>query len=74
MNVRSPLNFFGLFIEYRSMTVSHLANVRSDVDELGVWRQPWNKINSDYRDEYHKHFPPSDPVEDCDDRNALYAM
>ncbi|KAI4863931.1 Fructosamine kinase-domain-containing protein [Hypoxylon rubiginosum] len=42
--------------------------------ELGVWRQPWNKINSDYRDEYHKHFPPSDPVEDCDDRNALYAI
>ncbi|KAI1770439.1 Fructosamine kinase-domain-containing protein [Hypoxylon cercidicola] len=42
--------------------------------ELGVWRQPWNKINSDYRKKYHTHFPPSEPVEDCDDRNALYAI
>ncbi|KAI0180633.1 Fructosamine kinase-domain-containing protein [Hypoxylon sp. FL1284] len=41
--------------------------------ELGVWRQDWNNINSAYRQEYHKHFPPSEPAEDCDDRNALYA-
>ncbi|KAI1451152.1 Fructosamine kinase-domain-containing protein [Annulohypoxylon stygium] len=42
--------------------------------ELGVWRQPWNKINKEYREEYHKHFPKSWPEEDFDDRNALYAM
>ncbi|KAI1454882.1 Fructosamine kinase-domain-containing protein [Annulohypoxylon moriforme] len=42
--------------------------------ELGVWRQPWNKINKAYREEYHKHFPKSFPEEDWDDRNALYAI
>ncbi|KAI1763057.1 Fructosamine/Ketosamine-3-kinase [Hypoxylon sp. FL1150] len=42
--------------------------------ELGVWSQPWNKINNTYREEYHKHFPPSEPVEDCDDRSALYGV
>ncbi|OTA95658.1 hypothetical protein M434DRAFT_9512 [Hypoxylon sp. CO27-5] len=41
--------------------------------ELGVWRQPWNKIGEEYRTEYHKHFPKSWPEEDSDDRNALYA-
>ncbi|KAI1393275.1 Fructosamine kinase-domain-containing protein [Hypoxylon trugodes] len=42
--------------------------------ELGVWRQPWNNIGTAYREEYHKHFPKSPPEEDCDDRNALYAV
>ncbi|KAI8961062.1 Fructosamine kinase-domain-containing protein [Daldinia sp. FL1419] len=42
--------------------------------ELGVWRQPWNKIGEAYRDEYHKYMPESQPEEDCDDRNALYAV
>ncbi|KAI0382769.1 Fructosamine kinase-domain-containing protein [Hypomontagnella monticulosa] len=42
--------------------------------ELGVWRQPWNKIGEAYREEYHKHFPKSQPEEDCDDRQALYAV
>lgn len=42
--------------------------------ELGVWRQPWNKIGAAYRKEYHKHFPKSRPEEDCDDRQALYAV
>ncbi|KAI1644309.1 Fructosamine kinase-domain-containing protein [Daldinia loculata] len=43
-------------------------------DELGVWRQPWNKIGEAYRAEYHKYMPKSQPEEDCDDRNALYAV
>ncbi|KAI0114724.1 Fructosamine kinase-domain-containing protein [Daldinia grandis] len=42
--------------------------------ELGVWRQPWNKIDKTYRAEYHKCMPKSQPEEDCDDRNALYAV
>ncbi|KAI1378472.1 Fructosamine kinase-domain-containing protein [Hypoxylon crocopeplum] len=42
--------------------------------ELGVWRQPWNEINEAYRAAYHKHFPKSQPKEDCDYRNALYAV
>ncbi|KAJ5674160.1 hypothetical protein N7462_009599 [Penicillium macrosclerotiorum] len=41
--------------------------------ELGVWRQPWNKIKKPYRTKYYLHFPRSQPVEDFDDRNALYA-
>ncbi|KAI1477792.1 Fructosamine kinase-domain-containing protein [Daldinia eschscholtzii] len=42
--------------------------------ELGVWRQPWNEIGEAYRKEYHKHMPKSQPEEDSDDRNALYAV
>ncbi|KAI1804299.1 Fructosamine kinase-domain-containing protein [Daldinia bambusicola] len=42
--------------------------------ELGVWRQPWNEIGDAYREEYHKHMPKSQPEEDSDDRNALYAV
>lgn len=42
-------------------------------DELGVWRQPWNKIKAPYRDSYYKYFPRSEPEEDFDDRNLLYA-
>ncbi|KAI1264596.1 Fructosamine kinase-domain-containing protein [Xylariaceae sp. FL1019] len=42
--------------------------------ELGVWRQPWNKIGKDYRVRYHECFPKSQPEGDYDDRNALYAL
>ncbi|KAK2807268.1 hypothetical protein FQN50_005556 [Emmonsiellopsis sp. PD_5] len=41
--------------------------------DLGVWRADWNEIGEPYMMEYHKHFPISEPVEDHDDRNALYA-
>ncbi|KAI1081000.1 Fructosamine kinase-domain-containing protein [Whalleya microplaca] len=41
--------------------------------ELGVWRQPWNKIQGPYRMRYYEHFPKSQPEEDFDDRNLLYA-
>ncbi|KAG7118606.1 Ketosamine-3-kinase like protein [Verticillium longisporum] len=40
--------------------------------ELGVWRQPWNELGAAHRARYHEFSPPSSPVEDCDDRNALY--
>lgn len=50
------------------------ANQRLAADELGVWRQPWNKLNETYRTEYRKHLRPSQPEEDWDDRNALYAV
>jgi hypothetical protein len=42
-------------------------------DELGVWRQPWNKIKKPYRLRYYRHFPRAQPEEDFEDRNALYA-
>ncbi|KAJ4386034.1 hypothetical protein N0V93_008926 [Gnomoniopsis smithogilvyi] len=41
--------------------------------ELGVWRQPWNKLNKPYRSRYYRHFPHSEPTEDFEDRNLLYA-
>jgi fructosamine-3-kinase len=43
------------------------------LDDLGVWRATWNKIGKPYIMSYHKHFPISQPKEDHDDRNALYA-
>lgn len=42
-------------------------------DELGVWRQPWNKLKQPYRKKYWESFPKSEPKEDFDHRNALYA-
>lgn len=42
-------------------------------DELGVWRQPWNKIKEPYRTRYYRYFPRSQPTEDFEDRNLLYA-
>ncbi|KAH9908595.1 hypothetical protein F4778DRAFT_717815 [Xylariomycetidae sp. FL2044] len=41
--------------------------------ELGVWRQPWNEINEKFKQRYYEHFPKSEPQEDYDDRNRLYA-
>ncbi|KAK8071624.1 Aldo/keto reductase [Apiospora saccharicola] len=41
--------------------------------ELAVWRQPWNKISTPFRMQYHQHFPKSKPEGDYDDRNLLYA-
>lgn len=38
-----------------------------------MWRQTWNKFKEPYRTEYYRHFPRSQPEEDFDDRNALYA-
>ncbi|KAL8673456.1 MAG: hypothetical protein Q9168_002123 [Polycauliona sp. 1 TL-2023] len=42
--------------------------------DLGPWRAPRYRLGRSYMDEYHKHIPISAPVEDWDDRNALYAM
>ena len=44
------------------------------VDELGTWRLVRYKLGKPYIEAYHKHFPVSPPVEDYDDRNALYAI
>ncbi|KAI1116129.1 Fructosamine kinase-domain-containing protein [Nemania sp. NC0429] len=42
--------------------------------ELGNWRPERNKFTPKYFDAYHLHIPKSEPKEDYDDRNALYAM
>lgn len=44
------------------------------VDELGNWRPSRNKFGPLYFRTYHKHIPISEPEEDYDDRNALYAL
>ena len=43
-------------------------------DELGTWRSPHYKIGKPYVRAYHKKYPISEPIEDHDDRNALYSM
>ncbi|KAG6989771.1 hypothetical protein G7Y79_00065g094820 [Physcia stellaris] len=42
--------------------------------ELGNWRPERNKFTQSYFDAYHSHIPKAKPVEDYDDRNALYSM
>ncbi|KAH6673550.1 Fructosamine kinase-domain-containing protein [Halenospora varia] len=42
--------------------------------ELGNWRPKRNKFGSEYFEKYHEYVPKSEPVEDWDDRNALYAL
>ncbi|CAI0650331.1 unnamed protein product, partial [Colletotrichum noveboracense] len=42
--------------------------------ELGTWRSPHYRIGKPYVRAYHQKYPKSEPVEDWDDRNALYSM
>ena len=42
--------------------------------ELGTWRPVRYRFGEPYREAYHKYFPISPPVEDHDDRNALYSI
>ncbi|KAK1845817.1 hypothetical protein CCHR01_11549 [Colletotrichum chrysophilum] len=42
--------------------------------ELGNWRPKRNRFTQEYFDAYHSLIAKSDPIEDYDDRNALYAM
>ena len=42
--------------------------------ELGTWRPTRYKLGRPYVNAYHKHLPISAPVEDHDDRNALYSI
>lgn len=42
--------------------------------EVGIWRCAHHKMTDEkYRREYFKHYPPSEPREEADDRNRLYA-
>ncbi|KAI0973177.1 Fructosamine/Ketosamine-3-kinase [Xylaria arbuscula] len=42
--------------------------------ELGVCRNPRYRLGQSYIDEYLKHMPISEPIEDFDIRNAIYAI
>jgi protein-ribulosamine 3-kinase len=44
------------------------------VVELHMMRQPRYRFSQEYVNLYKEVIPPSEPVEDFDDRNALYAM
>ncbi|KFY40756.1 hypothetical protein V495_05287 [Pseudogymnoascus sp. VKM F-4514 (FW-929)] len=42
--------------------------------ELGNWRPARNKLDNKYFQAYNSHMKMSEPIDDFDDRNALYAM
>lgn len=42
--------------------------------ELAPLRPARHRMGKTYVEAYFKHFPVSDPVEDQDDRNALYCL
>jgi hypothetical protein len=42
--------------------------------EMAPWRPARQKMNRPYVEAYLRHFPASEPVEDFDGRNALYAL
>ncbi len=42
--------------------------------ELGSWRPARNKLGKAFNNAYHRHFHIADPVEDYDDRVALYSV
>ena len=42
--------------------------------ELGMWRRGAGRLSRGYLDEYKKHFPPSEPNEQWDDRIRLYSI
>ncbi|KAL8807731.1 MAG: hypothetical protein Q9182_000542 [Xanthomendoza sp. 2 TL-2023] len=43
-------------------------------DELGSFCVPRYKLGRQWLEEYHKHFPASEPQEDAEDRNLIYSM
>ncbi|KAI1270279.1 Fructosamine kinase-domain-containing protein [Xylariaceae sp. FL1019] len=43
--------------------------------EVAIWRVAHHKMTDEkYREEYFKNYPRSEPVEEADDRNRLYAV
>ncbi|KAK7994995.1 hypothetical protein PG990_013768 [Apiospora arundinis] len=43
--------------------------------DVGIWRCAHHKMTDEkYRREYFKHYPPSEPREEADDRNRLYSV
>jgi hypothetical protein len=45
-----------------------------DIADLGICRNPRYRLGKPYIDEYLKHMPVSEPIEDFHARNALYAF
>lgn len=42
--------------------------------EIGMWRTLTVPFAESYRKQYFLHIPPSQPAEECDDRNRLYSL
>jgi protein-ribulosamine 3-kinase len=45
-----------------------------DLDDLGPWKIQRHKMTQAYIDEYVKHFPKTEPMEEFDDRLWLYCL
>lgn len=58
--------------EYRPIIFDAAAFYAHNEYELGNWRHPRNKFEACIK-EYQSHFPISQPEEEFDDRNRLYA-
>lgn len=43
-------------------------------DELGNWRPERNGFGKEHFEAYHSRIDKSEPLEDYDDRNTLYAL
>ena len=52
----------------------YLCLLNESTVELGSWTDVRSKVPKPWISEYHAHYPISAPVEDWDDRNALYGM
>lgn len=42
--------------------------------ELGTWRTLFTTFDESYRKQYIRHFPPSEPAGEWEDRNRLYSI
>lgn len=42
--------------------------------EIGTWRTVFVAFDESYRKQYALHFPPSEPVDEWEDRNRLYSI
>ncbi|ROW00291.1 hypothetical protein VMCG_07252 [Cytospora schulzeri] len=43
--------------------------------DVAIWRCAHHRMTDEkYRDEYFKNYPPSEPMEEADDRNRLYSV
>lgn len=45
-----------------------------DIDDLGPWKIQRHKMTDAYIDEYVKHFPKTEPIDEFDDRLWLYCL
>jgi protein-ribulosamine 3-kinase len=62
------------YISLKSGDAKYLLPLTRGLDELGPWWAARHKMTDQYIAEYKRHFPPSDPAEDFEDRGLLYCL